>query len=148
MLYGADGQLVSQLIPLVQELGFRMYFAQVTLTVTASASAESFAHNRHSGYIRCDDSESDDSIDEEKFEVDEDEREEKFRVLEVMDLSGMPIDVNTGLKNRHLLNGSMRDGDPDDESFEKYDRTVIRQLNLSGSPPDHHLLTVGYAQTK
>ncbi|KAF8198172.1 hypothetical protein K438DRAFT_1966916 [Mycena galopus ATCC 62051] len=127
MLRGVDGQLISQLIPLVRELGFRLCFAHVSLTVTASASAENFAQNRRSGYIRCDDSESDDSIDEENFQIREDDQEDDFQVLKVLDLSGMPIEVNTGLETMDLLNGSMTDGSPDDEDFEKYDRTSGRK---------------------
>ncbi|KAF7333493.1 hypothetical protein MVEN_02365500 [Mycena venus] len=126
LLYGADGQLVSQLIPLVRELDFRACFAQVTLTVTSSASAEHFARNRHSGYTRYDDSESDDSIDENEFEINGDEKEEKFRVLKVVDLSGMPIDVKIGLKTRHGTVQELASGGPDDEEFEKYDRTSGR----------------------
>jgi hypothetical protein len=131
MLYGADGQLVSQLSPLVRELHFRASLAQVTLTVTGSASAEGFAQNRRCGRIRYDDSESDDSIDEEEFAIDEeDEQEENFRVTKVMNLSGIPIDVNTGLETSDLLNGSMTSQDPDDEVFDKHDRTVSDAINF------------------
>jgi hypothetical protein len=131
ILYGADGQLVSQLSPLVRELHFRASLAQVTLTVTGSASAEGFAQNRRCGRVRYDDSESDDSIDEEEFSIDEeDEQEENFRVTKVMNLSGMPIDVNTALKTSDLLNGSMTSQDPDDEVFDKHDRTVSDAINF------------------
>ncbi|KAJ7664344.1 hypothetical protein DFH06DRAFT_1087334 [Mycena polygramma] len=137
MLRGADGPLVSHLSLLAQELQFRVSFAQVTLTVRLSASAERFAQNRHYGYQRYDDSESDDSIDEEHFDIDEepeegDEESMKFRVTKVVDLSGLPIDVNPGLEVADLLNGSMTSGHPDDEVFDKDERTsatVIRTYN-------------------
>ncbi|KAJ6456639.1 hypothetical protein C8R47DRAFT_1165251 [Mycena vitilis] len=134
MLQGADGPLVSHLSLLAQELELRVSFAQVTLTVGLSASAERFAQNRHYGYQRYDDSESDDSIDEEHFDIDEepeegDEESMKFRIIKVMDLSGLPIDVNPYLEVADLLNGSMTSGHPDDELFDKHERTsatVIR----------------------
>ncbi|KAJ7102733.1 hypothetical protein C8R44DRAFT_346467 [Mycena epipterygia] len=127
-LNGADGQLVAYLIPLVRELGFRACFAHVTLTVTASASAERYA-NRNRGRYRYDTSESDDSIDEAEFDV-SDEGEEEFRVNKVVDLSGMPIDVDIDLETCGLLHGSMTDNGPDDERFEKDDRTSGTDIKI------------------
>ncbi|KAJ7026951.1 hypothetical protein C8F04DRAFT_100590 [Mycena alexandri] len=121
MLSGADGQLISHLTPLLDEFQFRASLAQVTLTERTSASANG---NRGYGRPKYDDSESDDSIDVEEFKTDqEDEPERELRVIQVLDLSGLPIDVDLGLETYHLLNGSMTSGEPDEENFEKNDRT-------------------------
>ncbi|KAJ7727260.1 hypothetical protein B0H16DRAFT_259599 [Mycena metata] len=120
MISGADGQLVSHLTPLVDEFRFRASLAQVTLTETLSLGAD----GDRGGRPKYDDSES--SIDEEEFHIEKYEPDRELCVIQVLDLSGLPLDVELGLETSQLLNGSMTSGEPDDEEFEKIDRTSAR----------------------
>jgi hypothetical protein len=126
-LVGADALLVSHLYPLARALGFRIYLAHVSLSVSTRAHAADYGYGRR-GYRSgwgYDDSDDDEEIDEGEFE-DDDDREEFLRITRVVDLRGMPVDVGIDLEVEDLFNGSLTDENPDDEEFERYERTVSR----------------------
>jgi hypothetical protein len=143
-LTGADALLVSHLHPIARELKFRLHLAHITVTVTADAVAEDegrydrydcFGGRRGWGrgggwgrraydYYDDEDDEDDEDIDEEDFEIDHATEETSLGITKVMDLRGMPVDVDLDLTADDLMNGSVTEGDPDSEDFERDDRTV------------------------
>ncbi|KAJ7218972.1 hypothetical protein B0H12DRAFT_326780 [Mycena haematopus] len=124
-LTGADALLVSHLYPLARELKFRIYLAHVECT--ASTPSEARDHYGGWGYYGDED---EDGIDESEFEDDDDAREESFAVTQIVDLRGMPVAVNLDLEADDLLNGSVTDKGPDDEEFERSDRTTAMRTQI------------------
>jgi hypothetical protein len=156
-LTGADALLISHLYPLARELKFRIYLAHIKLTVTTPSEAEDTGYGyrsdcfygRRRGWGRRDyydyddeDEYGDEEIDEDEFVDDEDAREESLSVTRIVDLRGMPVSVDFDLEAGDLLNGSVTDGDPDHDEFEREDRTVSLFLLKSAS-----LLPNSFSQT-
>ncbi|KAJ7102727.1 hypothetical protein C8R44DRAFT_988104 [Mycena epipterygia] len=134
-LIGSDALLMSHLHPLARQLKFRIYLAHVELSVDTSASARDRGYGRRGwgrGYGWSSDDECDMSdIDEEEFEDDGDEHEEHMSITQVVDLGGMPVQVDgLELDPGDLLNGSLTDDDPDDESFERMERTSATRTKV------------------
>ncbi|KAJ7689035.1 hypothetical protein B0H17DRAFT_1067547 [Mycena rosella] len=133
-LTGVDALLISHLYPLARQLKFRIYFAQVRLTVSTMASAPDDGYGcgygrsygrgwgrRRYNYYDYDD---DDEIDEDEFEDDEGSREESLVLSRVVDLCGMPVNVNIDLEAEDLINGSITDQAADTTNFEIEERTM------------------------
>ncbi|KAJ7689580.1 hypothetical protein B0H17DRAFT_1202218 [Mycena rosella] len=142
-LTGVDALLISHLYPLARQLKFRIYLAQVQLTVTMTAEAEDEGYGR--GYERRrrrhnyydwdsdpedDDMDEDEEIDEAEFVDDEESREESLVLTRVVDLRGMPVDVDLDLEVDDILNGSITDQDADTEDFEREDRTTATRTEV------------------
>ncbi|KAF7354644.1 hypothetical protein MSAN_01378000 [Mycena sanguinolenta] len=123
-LTGADALLISHLHPLARQLKFRLYFAHVRAVVKTSLYANDWSCRRRRGGWGTSDDECDWSdIDEAEFRDDDEPTEESLRVSQIVDLRGMPMDVDLELNVDDLLNGSATDGDPDESSFERDERT-------------------------
>ncbi|KAJ6473184.1 hypothetical protein C8R45DRAFT_874403 [Mycena sanguinolenta] len=123
-LTGADALLVSHLHPLARQLKFRLYFAHVQVEVTTSLYASEYScRRRRDGWGTSDDECDWSDIDECDFKDDGESGEESLRIIQVVDLRGMPVDVDLELDADDLLNGSVTDGDPDESSFERDERT-------------------------
>ncbi|KAF8198185.1 hypothetical protein K438DRAFT_2116670 [Mycena galopus ATCC 62051] len=148
-LTGADALLISHLYPLARELKFRVYLAHVKVTVSTPSEAEDpgygggyggcgyggyggygrgrygRGYGRYGGYYDYEDEEDEDmEIDDEDFVDNDGAREEHLVLSRIVDLRGMPVDVDLNLEASDLLNGSITDQDPDTESLERDDRTV------------------------
>ncbi|KAF7340841.1 hypothetical protein MSAN_02113500 [Mycena sanguinolenta] len=142
-LTGSDAHLVSHLHPLARELKFRIYLAHVRVTVTTPSEAEDHDEygyggcgygrrrfGRWGGYDDYYDEYDEEDIDEGEFVDDEDNREESLRVTQVVDLRGMPVSVHLDLESDDLLNGSITDQDPDQEKFERLERTSAQRIQF------------------
>ncbi|KAJ7450057.1 hypothetical protein B0H11DRAFT_325445 [Mycena galericulata] len=129
-LTGADLLLISHLYPLARQLKFCLYLAHVEGTVTTTAEVNNYRYRRRYGGWDTSDEECDMSdIDEAEFK-DNDDGEESLRVIKVVDLRGMPVQVDLELENEDLLNGSITDGDPDEESLERDERTSATRTKI------------------
>ncbi|KAJ7641775.1 hypothetical protein FB45DRAFT_900986 [Roridomyces roridus] len=129
-LTGADALLLSHLYPLARALKFHIHIAHVDFTVQTYCTAP--GHGCGDGYggrgkrrWYDDSSEEDESeIDEDEFHTDEDEEpQETLRVTQVVDLRGMPVQVEgLELHADDLVNGDrLTEGEPDTEDFDTYD---------------------------
>ncbi|KAJ7101404.1 hypothetical protein B0H15DRAFT_927201 [Mycena belliarum] len=139
-LAGADALLISHLYPLARQLKFRLYLAQVRLTVTTTAEADDPGYG-HRGRGGCwgghgyssDEGEfgdMDSEIDVAEFEDDDDSSEEALEITRVVDLHGMPVTVDLDLEAEYLLNGTLTEQDPDTEKFEREDRTTATRTKV------------------
>ncbi|KAJ7450061.1 hypothetical protein B0H11DRAFT_2078301 [Mycena galericulata] len=151
-LTGADALLISHLYPLARQLKFRIYLAHVQVTATSTAEAEDDGYDaygcggrysgryggRYGGYGRGwnrrfydyeDEYDDMSDIDEAEF-VDNGDEEETLRVTQVVDLRGMPVGVHLDLQPDDLLNGSITDEDPDENLFERDDRTSATRTKI------------------
>ncbi|KAJ7187174.1 hypothetical protein C8R46DRAFT_1059080 [Mycena filopes] len=127
-LIAADALLLSHLYPLARELRFCIYLAHVKLTVTVPCYADEF-----SLYGPWDD-----------FREREDEVEESFDIVQVVDLHGMPVSVKLDLDNGDLLNGSVTDAEPDKSKFERDEHTVaFKRTVLLIWPKDNVRVGIG-----
>ncbi|KAJ7123875.1 hypothetical protein C8R43DRAFT_1031770 [Mycena crocata] len=150
-LTGADALLLSHLYPLARELSFRIYLAHLQVTVTTTAEAEDTGceyggyggrgyggGGRHGwgrrgydyyGDYDDEDDDDDEEIDDGEFEDNEDDREETV-TLKIVNLRGMPVDVDLDLEVDDLINGSITDEDPDTKSLEREDRTTATRTRV------------------
>ncbi|KAJ7457358.1 hypothetical protein FB451DRAFT_1098079 [Mycena latifolia] len=145
-LTGVDAHLISHLYPLARQLKFRIYLAQIKVTVTTMAHAEDdgYEYRSHCSYRRgyggwgrrrydfydYDDEDMDEDIDEMEFEDDEGSREEDLTLTRVVDLRGMPVHVGVDLEADDLINGDITDQGPDTEDFERDERTTATRTKV------------------
>ncbi|KAJ6542089.1 hypothetical protein DFH09DRAFT_1368280 [Mycena vulgaris] len=136
-LTGVDALLISHLYPLARELKFCIYLAHIQVTRRAIFGAVEEAmvagaggeitiistRKRTKTWTTRD-------IDEGEFEDDEGSREEYLVFTKVVDLRGMPVNVDIDLEANDLLNGAITDQDPDDERFEREERTVATRTQI------------------
>ncbi|KAJ6510824.1 hypothetical protein C8R45DRAFT_1068742 [Mycena sanguinolenta] len=146
-LTGSDALLVSHLYPLARELKFRIYLAHVKVTVTTPCEAEGYDEYEYGGcgygrrpygrrgrygyydeYDEYDEPESD--IDEGEFEDNDEAREECLDVTQIVDLCGMPVSVGLDLQSEDIVNGSIINGDPDEEEFDRHSRTSAERIQV------------------
>ncbi|KAF8173825.1 hypothetical protein K438DRAFT_1940102 [Mycena galopus ATCC 62051] len=129
-LTGADALLVSHLHALARQLKFRLYLAHVQGVVTTGAEARSYRRNE-GRYGWSSDEECDMSdIDESDF-VDDGEEEESLCVAQVVDLCGMPVNVDLDFGDDDLLgSGSVTGGNPDRTTFEREERTTATRTKI------------------
>ncbi|KAJ7727269.1 hypothetical protein B0H16DRAFT_1383573 [Mycena metata] len=132
-LTGADALLVSHLYPLARQLKFRIYLAHITVTESIPCEAEDYGYGGYGygGYGRWGRRRyeyDDDDIDEAEFEERHGDREETLIVTQVVSLNGLPVGVNLDLADGDLLNGSVTTDDPDDDEFERDDRTTATRI--------------------
>ncbi|KAK7039307.1 hypothetical protein R3P38DRAFT_473664 [Favolaschia claudopus] len=141
-LTGSDALLVSHLRPLARELQFRLYLAHVRVTVSTPSEALGYdgddygyggygygGWGRRRRYCAYDEYDEDD-IDSDAFEDIEDEREVALDVVQVVDVRGMPVAVNFDLEEEDIINGSILNGDPDEESLDRDDRTTATRREV------------------
>ncbi|KAJ7226732.1 hypothetical protein GGX14DRAFT_417216 [Mycena pura] len=120
-LTGADALLMSHLRPLAWELKFCLYLAHVTATVSTPVTPVEYYDSR--GCERCEDCEHCDLRDglDEEF-TDDGDSEAALHVSQVVDLRGMPVNVNLPLQMEDYLRGPVVDGKPDDMHVDPYSR--------------------------
>jgi hypothetical protein len=72
-------------------------------------------------------------IDDAEFEDDGEDAQEILEVTQVVDLRGMPVDVDLELGDDDVINGNVTDGDPQTTTLQREGRTVrFAQRSRSG----------------
>ncbi|KAJ7886201.1 hypothetical protein B0H14DRAFT_2698032 [Mycena olivaceomarginata] len=120
-LTGADALLVHHLRPLARRLKFRLYLAHLRGTVTTTAEALTYSSDGESDMSDIDDAE---------FEDDGEDAQEILEVTQVVDLRGMPVDVDLELGDDDVINGNVTDGDPQTTTLQKEGRTTATRTKV------------------
>ncbi len=125
-----DDALATSVFNIANQLGFRVYHADIDYTLTGSVTFERRQNrDRWDGYgfddyeEDLDGSDSDSDEDPEDFEPDDYEMpsyaDEAFDIVEITDLSGMPVNIpDLQLSRSSVINGRLDSGEVKDQSYE------------------------------
>ena len=117
-LKGKDAHILSFLRPILEELQFRIYIANVELHQSGTADDFGGYHHRH----RCYSSDYDDDGDEHGGMVDVHDSE--LSVENVVDLNGEPAHVNFTIEEDEEMPFNLDETSPDQEEYEGYQGNV------------------------
>ncbi|KAJ7699137.1 hypothetical protein B0H14DRAFT_2485121 [Mycena olivaceomarginata] len=123
-LTGSDAAIAAHLRPLARQLGFRILLAHIDFIVTGSACVN---EDEDDEYERYDEDEN--YYDERDFE-DYGEPYEAVELRRIVNLGGIPVDVDLDIEPEDLLKGSATEYDPDDEIFEREERTEASRTKI------------------
>ncbi|PBK91652.1 hypothetical protein ARMGADRAFT_1106638 [Armillaria gallica] len=133
-----DDALATSVFNIANQLGFRVYYADIDYTLTGSVTFER-RQNRDcwdgNGFDDYEEdlngSDSDSDEDPEDFEPDDYEMpsyaDEVFDIVEITDLSGMPVNIpDLQLSRSSVINGRLDNGEVKDQSYEHdYDEGTV-----------------------
>ncbi|KAF8526488.1 hypothetical protein JB92DRAFT_3229448 [Gautieria morchelliformis] len=116
-LKGADANLLAHLEPVARQLRFRLYLADLVLHVSGEADDES-AYDGYDCFYDQFDNENADNVSMAEI------YEKRIRVENLVDLDGMPCQLEVEFDETEVIRGPMDAGDPDDKDYLGYQGNV------------------------
>ncbi|KAJ6534822.1 hypothetical protein B0H19DRAFT_435074 [Mycena capillaripes] len=123
-LIGSDAVLTSHLRPLARQLGFRVLLAHIDFTASRSACVDEDEDEEYGRY------DADENYYSEWDFEDYGETYEAVEFRRIVTLSGLPVDMDLYITPEDLLNGSPTEYEPDDQTFEREERTEASRTKI------------------